>query len=100
MIPLLVSWWRWFAAGALSAFRRRTTRGQSTLRERALLGWRCARRSGGSSGHRLGLLLLLPTGAFGHEAHLDLALDHLDNHRVAGTVLEAKQLLAQRLLDD
>ena len=29
----------------------------------------------------LGLLLLLAAGALGHEAHLHLAVDHLDEHR-------------------
>src|ERR1700688_156979 len=65
-----------------------------------LLRWRCARRTGRGSGDGLGLFLLLPAGALGHEAHLHLVIDHLDDHRVARTVLQAEQLLAQRVLDD
>src|ERR1700722_16092382 len=77
---------------------RNAQRHLTLLRVRRLLRRWCAGWTGRGSRNWLGLFLLLPADTLGHEAHLHLVLDHLDDHRIAGTVLEAEQLLAQRVL--
>src|SRR5207244_2605260 len=65
-------------------------------------GWRLLDRWCGrapSCGCGFGLLLLLAPSALGREAHLDLTVGDVDKDCVTGAVLEAQELLAERVLD-